>query len=105
MIYHFPECPNCKGPWVAEDHYRDCYECQLIWHPTTLLEYVSKTVTQNLHVYWTAAGDCRVDIFTRYEYEYGKTSGLVGVSSKTVEMPYLPYDITEEQLKLYMTFI
>ena len=90
----FPNCPRCGGNWsqigeVALHHYYMCSQCKMQldrfpqWVKLTSPDFMGN----NLHLSW-----------------YVKENFCVLKSDEFIWLPWLPYNITPEKLKLYLTF-
>lgn len=90
----FPQCPRCQNEWrkVTVDAYQ-CYQCGMRYLPINFgkshrYDYLTLTPNNIAINWWVNIGDCEV----RYK-------------GKSIDIPFLlPYDISPEQLQLYLTF-
>jgi len=99
----FSKCPQCKSKW---NKYNACEKCDLIFTTINSLDILQSILTYscynkickifpNMKVWWFENESCKIQIGSKYKY---------GTRYSHIPMSWLPYDITEEQLKLYLTF-
>ena len=85
-------CPICLNPWESwkdSDKYRDdslfeCFKCNAIYDKT--IERFHKTFPDGRRILWNE-DQCRL---------------IIG--GRGWNLPWLHYDVTPEQLNLYLTF-
>lgn len=88
----FSKCPNCKGDWIWESFTRKrvcSNDCRLFIYSITG-EWVAKKF-KNYFIRWDNRGVCY----------------YAGVEDETYPetiIEWLPYDITDEQLNIYLVF-
>jgi len=102
MTHNFEQCPLCDIPWEFLGEKKPIMfimfktdgkcKCGLFYRPT---EWVFKIFSNGV-VRWGKANTC--DIVSGTITENGIKN------SKEIPVDFLPYDITQEQLKLYLTF-
>ena len=88
----FPDCPRCHKEWnrnyINVYKYILCDECDLAFH---IEDNILSFVLKGYWVYWSLEAN--------YSWIYP-----IKITEKIV-LPYLPYDITLNKLKLYLTFL
>ena len=88
----FDKCPRCDSDWrliSGRKQERDCLKCELSWYMDIGNPYLDMYVGQ-YGVEWHDDGTCSVWL--------KEGDGTIKINTA------LPYDITEEQIKLYLTF-
>lgn len=80
------ECPNCFTPW---DIYKTTI-CSCGLHANVMVDKIISVEIYLLkaNIVWYNTGVC-----------------IMYPSKGSIHMPWLPFDVTEEQLKLYLTFL
>jgi hypothetical protein len=87
----FSKCPNCQTKWNPFPR-TICSQCKLILHEGITLKCVYAYVG-NYEIWWRSDGSISVFLDGKVENEILRSTELT-----------LPYDITLQQLKLYLTF-
>lgn len=102
---YLSHCPRCKGecqacdgeyPYVASHCDNDfvmCRPCKILCCISRCLCAIRHFVKENYHLSWHPDGTCHYGTYDqRFE------------GSETI-LPWLPYDISEDRLKLLLVFI
>jgi len=96
MIFSLDLCPNCNAPWYKEKYlYLAECSCGMRVGSTLLSVKMINSVRKTLGEYvieWRYSDEC----------VYFETSGIL--LPILGYLPWLPYDITLEQFKVYLTF-
>ena len=88
----FPVCPRCSHDWIKEEQtFWDCPICGMSYNPS---KNCMNLLLEDFLVYWFPEENI--------SYLYCYPSSL---SLKRIKLPFLPYDITLDKLKLYLTFL
>lgn len=113
MKVDFSKCPGCKEDWENKctrcDHRQDipaCFTCKLKYQPDRGMVFKEFTATSP-SVHWNSDKRCWIDTF---ELESTDSVALIlshqfpEYFSERIPMPWLKYDVTLEQVQLYLTF-
>jgi len=86
----FSNCPRCNDSWnILSTAIKQCQHCGLYWNIN--YSQLCFDFNNNSFIYWILE-----DYFCMC---YGNVFGL------GLKLPYLPYDISFEKLKLYLNFL
>ena len=89
------QCPRCLKHvkhYFYSDELNYCKECKVFISYPQVYRW---DFDNQLSLFWFPLKEkCIID---RFFHDYGDTQYVI-------DLPYLPYDITLEQLKLYLTF-
>ena len=93
----YENCPRCNGEWIDQGNFNSCKNCDMniridlsINHKWS---FIWLRFNKSMVVYWWLddnTSDICIDTINGNEF---------------IPAPFLPFDITEEQLKLYLTFL
>jgi len=88
---NFPNCPRCHSEWFYADHgFGECSNCNCNLKCAYNYDVLIFTFSDDTWVAWY-----RNENMCRYFLTYKKYTIL----------PYLPYNITLDKLKLYLNFL
>lgn len=98
MKFYNPYCPNCKTKLkykVVETGYSyssySCYDCNIVIQCDANNEIVNEIKRIGQYTVYFLTDHCVVYRCDEYKRDF-------------IELPRLPYSITEEKLKLYLLF-
>jgi len=91
----FPKCPRCNDNWwsnvLSPMASRNCMRCSMYYSPTSEFFALYSFVEHEKNLYWHLNNNyC----------EYG-----FNIFSCGIKLPYLPYNISPEKFKTYLTFL
>ena len=96
---NFDKCPRCLKDWNTFDtlKYR-CKDCQIIFRtdPGEHPRWLRLNIAHNQYIFWYFENNnC---IYSRYNNYYDF------VKINEINLPWLSFNITEEQLQVYLAF-
>ena len=97
---NFSNCPRCYGNFTYIKETKKCYKCSLSYR-----QYVNDTRSYSLD-FFSFQKFLGIEGFNLYwAVENNEPSYCqYGNTPHSIKLPRLPFDITPEQLKLYLTF-
>jgi len=86
----FDTCPRCGGEWNKDATILNFYKCTMCTMHITIDEgeFSLNIELFGFYIGWSSIGNYCI-IYSR---------------NKPIKLPWLPFDITEEKLKLYLVF-
>ena len=93
----FENCPRCLGDWEVIGEPKLCGNCGIVYFED---DFIRLTFDDNSEIEWNF--DERVKTECTYSYAFDPDHD--SHDKYNIKLPWLPFDITEEQLKVYLTF-
>ena len=99
-MMNFDKCPRCLKDTWKQDGTRifRCKLCRMIYNPDNIFNFLRLKIDHNQYIIWSLNfNTCELAI------HHINGDGLLS-RVESISLPWLPFDITLDQIKMYVVF-